>query len=283
MPSLFTQYQRLWLQFKNKTITADDAAKALTLEKNKTRVTLSRMKKDHMLVTHKRGEYQIVAPTKWIKIKELGLRNLPIPDQLIEDIALHSRNIRAIILHGSMISGDTTYLSDIDILIISDKNLEELADKYKFPLSIEIQPAEGYDKIYVQHAIKKGAVLYDDGVCITIMDSKKTKEDYIKKLEEIQLILFKLEDEKLFESLTLMDLSHILYSNLRGLEILEEELSGKTTKIKTDQKILEETKQLYGLSKAGMKGIPHVTRNELKKLRNTIIKKWVQLRTEADK
>ncbi len=283
MVSLFAQYQLLWLRLKNRIITTDDASKALGIDKNKTRVLLSRMRKEHMAVTTGRGEYRLVEPTKWIQIKGLAMRDLPIPNQLIDDLALHSEEIRAIILHGSIVSGDMTPLSDVDILIISDKDLRELEDKYKFPLSIEVQPTSEYDKIYVQNAIRKGEILYDDGVLTGIMGSKKTKEDYIKKLDEIQSSLFKLNDDKLFESLTLMDISHILYSGLRGLEIVEEELCGKTTKIEITPEILKGAKDLYSLSKAGERGLPGVTRNDLKTLRDAIIGKWVNLKTEADR
>jgi len=283
MVRLFDRYQLLWSRLKNRAINADNAAKALNINKAKLRVLLSRMRKEHMLVTTRRGEYRLVEPKKWIQIKGLAMRNLPIPDQLIDDIALHSEEIRAIVLHGSMISGDMTPLSDVDILIISDKNLAELETKYKFPVSIEVQPPKGYDKLYVQNAIKEGEILLDDGIIQEIINSEKTKKDYIKKLDEIRSTLFKLRDEKLFESLTLMDLSHILYSNLRGLEILEKELRGKITKMQIDQKILKETKHLYTLSKAGERGIPGVTRNDLKKFRDAVIRKWVTLKTEVDK
>lgn len=282
MVSLFDQYQLLWLRLKNRVITTDDASKALSIDKNKTRVLLSRMNKDHMLAIPERGKYFMVKPTKWIQIKGLLMRDLPIPNQLIDDLALHSEEIRAIILYGSVVSGDMTPISDVDILIISDKNLIELENKYKFPLGIEVQPARGYDKIYVQNAIKKGEILYDDGIVQEIINTEKTKEDYIKKLDEIRSTLFKLEDEKLFESLALMDISHILYSGLRGLEILEEELYRKATVIEIDQRIVDGTKDLYRLSKAGEYGIPDITRSDLKNLRDALIKKWVNLRTEVD-
>lgn len=283
MVRLFDQYQLLWSRLKNRAINAEDATKALNINQAKLRVLLSRMRKEHMLVTIRRGEYRLVEPKKWIQIKGLAVRNLPIPDRLIEDIALYSEEIRAIVLYGSMISGDMTPLSDVDILIISDKNLAELETKYKFPVSIEVQPTRGYDKLYVQNAIKKGEILLDDGIIQEVISSEKTKEDYTKKLDEIRSTLFKLKDEKLFESLTLMDISHILYSSLRGLEILEEELCGKTTTMRIDQKILKETKYLHSLSKAGKRGIPGVTRNDMKKLRTAVIKKWVTLKTEVDK
>lgn len=282
MVSLFDQYQLLWLRLKNRVITTDDASKALSIDKNKTRVLLSRMNKDHMLAIPERGKYFMVKPTKWIQIKGLSMKDLPIPNQLIDDLALHSEEIRAIILYGSRVSGGITPLSDTDLLIISDKNLAELENKYKFPLSIEVQPAKGYDKIYVQNAIRKGEILYDDGIIQEIINSEKTKEDYIKKLGEIRSTLFNLENEILFESLTLRDISHVLYSGLRGLEIIEEELCGEIKKIGIDQKILDGANDLYRLSKAGEYGVPKITRNDLKNLRSALIKKWVNLRTEVD-
>jgi predicted nucleotidyltransferase len=269
---------------KNKAIDADDATKILNINQAKLRVLLSRMRKKHMIVTTGRGEYRLVEPKKWIQITGLSWGNLPIPDQLIDDLALHSEEIRAIVLYGSTVSGNTTPLSDVDILIISDKNLTELEDKYKFPISIEVQPTEGYDSIYVHNAIKKGEAIYDDGILDRMRNSKTTREDYAKKLEEIRSSLFKLNDEKLFESLTIMDAAHILYSSLRGLEIVEEEICGKISRIEgIDQRILEGAKELYDLSKAGQRGMPNVTRNDLKALRDAIMEKWANLKTEVDR
>jgi predicted nucleotidyltransferase len=284
MVRLLNQYQLLWSRLKNNAIEADNATKALNINQAKLRVLLSRMRKEHMAVTTGRGEYRLVEPRKWIQIKGLAWRNLPIPDQLIDDLVLHSEEIRAIVLYGSTVSGNTTPLSDVDILIISDKNLTELEDKYKFPISIEVQPTEGYDRIYVHNAIKKGEAIYDDDVLDRMGNFKTTKEDYAKKLEEIRSSLFKLNDERLFESLTIMDVAHILYSSLRGLEIGEEEICGKISEIgEINQGILKGAKELYGLSKAGQRGVPEVTRNDLKALRDAIIGKWVNLKIEVDR
>ncbi len=283
MVRLLNQYQLLWSKLKDEVIGANNATKALNINQAKLRVLLSRMRKEHMAVTTGRGEYRLVEPKKWIQIKGLGMRNLPVPDQLIEDLISHSEEIRAILLYGSTVSGDLTPLSDVDILIISDKNLAELEDKYKFPVSIEVQPSGGYDKIYVHNAIKKGETIYDEGVLDVVRDSKTTKEDYDKKLEEIRSSLFKLNDERLFESLAIMDAAHILYSSLRGLEIVEEELSGKTTGIEISPEILKGAKELYRLSKAGQRGVPEVTRNDLKTLRDAITDKWANIKIEVDR
>jgi predicted nucleotidyltransferase len=283
MARLSDQYLLLWSKLKDTTIDVDNATKILNINQAKLRVLLSRMKKEHMAVNTGRGEYRLVEPKKLVQIKGLTVRNLPIPDQLISDIALHSAEIKAIVLYGSRVLGEVTPLSDVDILIISDENLEGLEGKYKFPISIEVQPTECYDKIYVHNAIKNGDVIYDEGVLEDMKNSKTSGEDYAKKLDEIRSSLFKLNDEKIFESLTLMDISHILYSSLRGLEIEEEELCGKTTKTDIDPKILEGTKYLYSLSKAGKTGIPDVTRNDLRMLRDELINKWVNLKSEVDK
>lgn len=286
MVRLLNQYQLLWSRLKNKAIDVDNATKILNINQSKLRVLLSRMRKEHMIVTTKRGEHHLAEPKKWIQINgfRASWRNLPIPDQLIEDLILHSEEIRAIVLYGSTVSGNTTPLSDVDILIISDKNLTELEDKYKFPISIEVQPTEGYDSIYVRNAVKKGEAVYDDGVLDRVRNSKTTREDYAKKLEEIRTSLFKLNDERLFESLTIMDVAHILYSSLRGLEIVEEEICGTIRGIEgIDQGILKGAKELYDLSKAGQRGVPDVTRNDLKTLRDAIIGKWVNLKIEVDR
>jgi hypothetical protein len=134
----------------------------------------------------------------------------------------------------------------------------------------------------VQEAIKEGEVVYDSGIIEEIMKTKKTRGDYTKKLGEIQKTLFKLKDDKLFESLTLMDLSHILYANYRGLQIIEENLPGEKMKAKINKGVLDKTRRLYQASKSGQHGIPEVTRKDLRKLRDALTEKWVELKTEVD-
>ena len=100
---------------------------------------------------------------------------------------------------------------------------------------------------------------------------------------EIRSSLFKLNDENLFESLAIIDISHVLYSSLRGLEIIEEEMCGKPAKMRgVDPRVLKGVKDLYSLSKAGRGGVPGVNRSDLKTLRRAIIDRWVDVKTRVE-
>lgn len=280
MWALLKHYLSLWNNLEGKEFSVREAASTLKTSEESTRVTLARLREEHMLYSPRRGSYRLVKPEFWtalMKLQALSPFDKSVTDSLLEELAIKSDRIHAIILHGSRISGESDSLSDLDGILIAEENIS----KQEFPIDFEVQKPGSYDNVHVNNAIKYGRIIYGDDT--PWRPRKPKKKDYLRVLDDIQGNLFRLEDEKLFDSLTLRDVSHILYSNLRRLEVVEKLLYGKNKQLKIDKRILTGTRELYRLSKSNQKGVPKVTRTDLRKLSKVLIEKWVELRASLEK
>jgi len=287
MSKILWHYLRLWNQLKGRKVTSKRIASALGIEIDTTRVLISRMLKKYMLHSPGRGIYRVVSPGYWIALQNLFI-NYPPAIKACDGFVRNSGSIEAIVVHGSHVTGKVDEYSDLDILMIGDINKDEF-EKYEFPLSIEIQSRRRYDKIYVKNAISSGDIIYDSGILNRVRALELSRGHYRRALRDIQLRLFKLDDERLFESLSMMDLAHLLYTILRQLSILVNEMHKIGDLEKTERKLLRinpkivrNTKKLYRASKARKPLVPEVTRKDLRKLRESLIEKWVEIKAEAE-
>jgi hypothetical protein len=168
----------------------------------------------------------------------------------------------------------------LDLLAISDKPLPHLKEKYDYPVSIEVQPTMGYDKIYLHEAISEGEILYDEGIVRNILADKITKKDITLKLDEVGKTLLRLEDEKLSDSLSLRDLAQLLHSSLRTMGYVKKNLKLRR-ELKANGKTLQAIKALHSAAKSKTPLVPDITRKELTRLRKTLIDEWAYLKAKT--
>jgi predicted nucleotidyltransferase len=143
-------YLETYAEFGKKRFSAHDFVKLHKLSLASSKVLIHRLTKNNQLLRAGRGEYVVLRPINFLKLKQLERKNKKLYRLSLELFRMFPE-LKALVLFGSMIRGQADRFSDYDALLILEEKTEETAEvrqkiekKLAIKLHLTIYSEKGY-------------------------------------------------------------------------------------------------------------------------------------------